>query len=73
MKLALTSGGFGRALRICAGAAAALCFFIGVSAVRGLIGLARMVPMRPAAERQRGASPTADGDPRASRRGTGSS
>jgi hypothetical protein len=68
MKLALTSGGFGRALRsralrICEGAAAALCFFIGVSAVRGLIGLARMVPVRPAAERQGGASQTADGDP----------
>jgi hypothetical protein len=73
MKLAPTSGGFGRALRICEAAAAALCFIIGVSTVRGLIGLARMMPMRPAAERRRGASQTADGDPGASRRRTGSS
>jgi hypothetical protein len=50
MKPALTARALGLALRIYEGATAAIWLFIGVGAVRALIGLARMVPMRPSAE-----------------------
>jgi hypothetical protein len=73
MKPALTARALGLGLRIYEGATAALWLFIGVGAVRALIGLARMVPMRPSAEPQCGTSQNADGNRRASPRRTGSS
>jgi hypothetical protein len=50
MKPGLTTRALSLALQIYEGAAAALWLLLGVRAVRGLIGLARMVPMRSSTE-----------------------
>jgi hypothetical protein len=73
MKPRLTTRVLNLALQIHEGAAAALWLLIGVRAVRGLVGLARMVPMRPSTEPQCGPSQNADGNRRVSPRRTGSS
>jgi hypothetical protein len=73
MKPGLTTRALSLALQIYEGAAAAPWLLIGVRAVRGLIGLARMVPMHPSTEPQRGTSQSADGNRRASPQRTGSS
>ena len=65
MKPVLTTRALDMALRISEGAAAALGFFISVKVVRALIRLARMVPMGPSSEPQRGPSQNADGNPHA--------
>jgi hypothetical protein len=72
MKPGLTTKVLGLALRIYEGATAALWLLFGVRTVRALIGLARMVPMRPSTESQCEPSQNADGNPQASRRRTGS-
>ena len=73
MKPGLATRALNLALRIYEGATTALWLLIGVRAVRVLIGLARLVPMRPSAEPQRGPPQNADGTPHASSRRAGSS
>jgi hypothetical protein len=65
MKRRMTTKALSLALQVHEGVIAALWLLIGVSAVRALIGLAKMVPMSPSAEPQCGPSQNADENPQA--------
>src|SRR6202035_995773 len=73
MKPRLTTRVLCLALEIYEVGTAALWLLFGVGMVRALIKLARMVPMRPAAEPKSGPSQKTDGNTQASPRRAGSS
>jgi hypothetical protein len=64
----LPTGLLGMALRVYEGATAALWLLIGLGTVRTLVRLARMVPVRPAAEPKCRPSRNAEGSPQEARR-----